>query len=54
MKSRSTTPHADSESTTPLASPSLSVDSVDPIQQFFGDREIPPELLDPSIPGIPI
>ncbi|KAI6241281.1 hypothetical protein M3Y99_00353400 [Aphelenchoides fujianensis] len=56
-KSRSVTPHADSESTTPLASPSLTVDSVDPIQQFFGEQEVPaiPELSDPSVPvGAPL
>lgn len=42
-----------------MASPSLSVDSADPIHQFFADRELPvpliPELSDPNVPiGAPL
>uniref|UniRef100_A0A1I7S951 Protein kinase domain-containing protein n=1 Tax=Bursaphelenchus xylophilus TaxID=6326 RepID=A0A1I7S951_BURXY len=57
--SRSTTPRAESDTSTPLASPTLTIESNEPnpIQQFFGDHEIPPipELNDPKIPvGAPI
>lgn len=56
-RSRSSTPQAESDSTTPLASPTFTVDSVDPVQQYFGNKEIPrfPELLDPNVPvGAPL
>ncbi|CAD5207130.1 unnamed protein product [Bursaphelenchus okinawaensis] len=56
--SRSTTPHAESDTSTPLASPTLTIESNEPnpIQQFFGDEaKIPPQVNDPKIPvGAPI
>uniref|UniRef100_A0A1I7ZYH0 Uncharacterized protein n=1 Tax=Steinernema glaseri TaxID=37863 RepID=A0A1I7ZYH0_9BILA len=58
-RSRSSTPQNDPSeaSTTPLASPALTIESADPVQQFFGDLEIPncPEQFDPRVPiGAPL
>ncbi|TKR95921.1 hypothetical protein L596_010020 [Steinernema carpocapsae] len=58
-RSRSSTPQNDASetSTTPLASPALTIESADPVQVFFGDLDIPvvPEQGDPRIPvGAPL
>ncbi|KAK0423251.1 hypothetical protein QR680_008047 [Steinernema hermaphroditum] len=58
-RSRSSTPQNDASetSTTPLASPALTIESADPVQAFFGDLEIPnvPGQFDPRVPiGAPL